>query len=179
MTWDPITSPVDYVLLNEKKTPGIAEVIGAGSPRKLKKLEGYALSGGFVLFRGNQLAEFSVDLRLYSAQDWADWYAFKPLVDKVPVGERAKALSIWHPHLEDLGISAVLVSDVLQPKQTGNGEWTITIKFCEWRAPKRTLGKPDAAKQAPIDPIDEKIKALTNQFEALAGPRPPPLPRRP
>jgi hypothetical protein len=178
MTWDPIRNPVDYILLNDKKSPGIAEVIGAGSPRKLKKLEGYAFSGGFVLFRGNQLAEFSVDLRLYTEQDWADWYAWKPLVDRVPVGEKAKALSIWHPHLEDLKIAGVLVSDVSQPKQTGDGEWTITIKFCEWRQPKRELGKPDAAKPVVLDPVEQKIEALTNQYNALAGPRPPPLPVR-
>lgn len=178
MTWDPISQPCDYILLSGKKSPGIAEVVGAGSPRKLKPIEGYALSGGFVLFRGNKLAQFSVDIRLYTAQDWADWYAWKPLVDRVPVGERAKALQIWHPHLEDLKISAVLVEDVSQPKQGENGVWTITIKFHEWREPKRELGKPDAAKPAPVDPIEQRINALTSQFQALAGPRPPPLPRR-
>lgn len=178
MTWDPISNPIDYIKLNDKKSPGVAEVVGASAPRKLKELEGYALSGGFVLFRGNKLAKFSVEIRLYTVQDWADWYAWKPLIDRVPVGERAKALSIWHPHLEDLNIKAALVEDVTQPKQTGDGEWTITIKFCEFRSPKRTLAKPEAAASAPIDPIDAKIKALTDQFEALAGPRPPPLPSR-
>jgi hypothetical protein len=178
MSWDPISRPVDYILLAGKKSPGLAEVVGASSPRKLKKLEGYALSGGFVLFRGNALAEFSVKLRLYTVEDWAAWYEFKPLVDKVPVGERAKALSIWHPHLEDLKIASVLVGDVTQPEQTNNGEWTITIKFCEYREPKRELGKPEGAKVKPVDPVDQRIEELTNQFNALAGPRPPPLPSR-
>lgn len=34
MTFDPIASPIDYVIIEEKKTPGIAEIVGAGLFRK-------------------------------------------------------------------------------------------------------------------------------------------------
>jgi hypothetical protein len=51
----------------------------------------------------------------------------------IPRSRRAEALDIWHPILELLGITSVVVENVLQPKQTADGEWSIEIKFIEHR----------------------------------------------
>lgn len=168
MSWDPITTPVDHILLAGQASPGLAEIVGAGSPRKWEERAGYGLSGARNIFRGVGCAKFSVKLRLYSAQDWANWYAWKPLVDKPPLGSRAKALDIWHPYLEALDIKSVGVEDVSQPEQTDNGEFTITIKFVEFRQLKAALSKPEASKATPADPIDTLTKQLSSQVQELA-----------
>lgn len=179
-TWNPIASPCDYILLANTRSPGVADVVGAGSPRKWDKRDGIGLSGSFSVFTGRDLAEFSVRLRLYSESDWADWYAWKPLVDKMPTkrtgkGKDSGVMDIWHPFLEALDIKSVAVVDTLQPEQTGDGEWTIEIKFIEWRQPKVALATPEGAAADPVDPVEEQIGRLTNAFNVarLAGEVPP------
>ena len=173
--WSPQTAPIDYVLFQGQKTPGLADVEGAGSPRKWDERGGYALSGATVVFTGLGLAEFKVKIRLYSTKDWADWYAFKPLVDKPPIGRRPRALDVWHPFLEGHGIKSCVVLDVSQPERTDDtGEWTITIECKEFRRPKIQYSKPEASQATPGDPVDQYIEQLTGQVNALSAPPPPP-----
>ena len=175
MVWNPISAPCDYIKLAGKRSPGLADVVGASSPRMWDKRQGYALSGTFSVFHGCDLAEFSVRLRLYSVADWDAWHAWKPLVDKLPTarggnGPDSGCLDIWHPLLEDLGIKQVGVAKVKQPDQTDNGEWTIEIEFIEFRHPKVTLAKPESAAATPVDPIEEQvIKPLMDQVNKLAA----------
>lgn len=71
-----------------------------------------------------QQPEVQQRLRAVSAR------ANEPLV---PRSRRAEALDIWHPILELLGITSVVIENVLQPKQTADGEWTVEIKMIEHR----------------------------------------------
>jgi hypothetical protein len=177
MTWDPIAEPeaADYVLLAGKRSPGLCEIVGAGSPRDWDVRKGYGTSGAFSVFTGANLAHFSIMLRLYTRQDWADWYAWKPLVDKLPKrrfsnGKDSGALDIQHPILAALGIKAIGVENVGQPVQTDHGEWTIEIKAIEFRRPKFSLAKPEGATATPVDPVEEQIiKPLTEQLQRLAS----------
>lgn len=139
MTFNPLDSPVDHILLANRRSPGIAVVNGAGSPRRWDVRNGYALSGARVVFRGIALSRPIVTLTLVSTEDWNAWDDFRTLVQRPPVGVRARAQDIWHPILEDLNIVSVVVEDVLQPKQVADGEWAIDIKFIEFRRPVRTL----------------------------------------
>lgn len=176
MAWNPITEPCDYILLAQQKSPGLATVEGASSPRKWDEREGYGISGAFSVFRGRGLAKFSVKLRLTTEQHWADWAAWKKLVDKLPTrrggsGKDTGNLDIWHPLLEDVGVTSVAVAERLQPVQVVDGEWTIEIKFIEFRRPKLSLAKPEGAAATPVDPIEENvIKPLLQEFQRLAGP---------
>ena len=175
MTWDPETQSCDYILLSGKKSPGFAEVVGAASIRKWDERPGFGLSGAFSVFTGRGLAHFTVRLRLYTPEDWSEWYAWKPIVDKLPTrrggsGKDTGTLDIWHPLLEALDIRAVAVEEVRAPEQTDHGEWTIEIKFIEFRHPKLTLAKPEGSAATPVDPVEEEIiKPLTKQFLDLAG----------
>lgn len=175
MAWDPITDPKDYILLGGQKSPGLADVSGASSPREWDERKGYGLSGSFSVFCGRRLAHFSVKLRLSTVEHWADWYAWKGIVDKIPkrrgAGKDSGNLDIWHPVLEGLDIRAVGVAEVMQPEQTDHGEWTIEVKFIEFRHPRVTLAKPESAAATPNDPIEDAIARLTEQVqvEALAS----------
>jgi hypothetical protein len=142
--------------------------------RRWDEREGFGISGAFSVFKGRGLAHFSVKLRLYSVEDWDGWDAFKPIVDKLPTrrggtGKDSGVLDIWHPLLESLDIKAVAAAEVGQPEQTDSGEWTIEIKFLEFRYPKIALAKPDAAAATPVDPVEEQIiKPLMKQLQSLS-----------
>jgi hypothetical protein len=168
MSWDPINDPIDYVILAGKRSPGIADIIGASSPRRWDERRGYGLSGATLIFRGVQLAKWTLQLRLYTPEDWADWHAWKRLVQRPPAGARPKAMDIWHPILEELGVKAAGVEDLLQPLQTADGEWTIEIKMIEYRRPEFKLAKPEGAKEnEAVDPIDALIDQNRREIEDL------------
>jgi hypothetical protein len=171
MAWDPINDPCDYITLAKVKSPGIAEVRGAGSHRKWDELDAL----GHSIYKGRGVARFSVLLRLYDEQDWKDWQAWRHLVDKLPkrlgaVQEKdTGAMDIWHPLLEELDIKAVVVEDLIQADQTDHGEWTIEIKFLEFREPKIVRAKPEGSAATPVDPVEDLIiKPLINQLQSYA-----------
>jgi hypothetical protein len=173
--FNPLTAPCDYILLSGLKSPGIAEVIGASSPRNWDIREGFGLSGAFLVYKGRGLAKFSVRLTFTESEHWTLWEAWKPLVMNLPrkrfsQGKDSGALDIWHPILEDLGIAAVAVEEVLQPTAGDTGDWSVEIKFIEFRRPKIALAKPDGAQATPGDPVeDQVIKPLMEQFQRLAA----------
>lgn len=168
MSWNPIDTPVDKVIFAGRPSPGLADVVGADSPRDWDERRGYGLSGATLFFRGVKLSHFSVKLRLYTVQDWVDWYAFKPIVDKPPLGKRPRAIDISHPFLEDLGIRAVEVENVGAPEQTDHGEFTVELKLIEYRRPKFTMSKPEGAEATPVDPVEQEIAKNSAEIAALA-----------
>jgi hypothetical protein len=179
MSWDPLSSPVDWFALAGLRSPGIAELTGATSPRKWEERGGYGLSGATVVFKGVGLCYFTFRIKLYTEQDWENWIGWKALVDRPPFGERPKAQDISHPFLDQLGVTAAVVQEVSQPEQGEAGEWIISIKFIEFRRPVAALAKPEEAKATPVDPIEANVIApLQSAFlDALAGGRRPvPLP---
>lgn len=170
MSFDPISNPVDFIVLGGARSPGIAEVIGAEAAREYAVRQPPFTTGARIVYKRRKLAEFSVKIRLYTPEDFAAWNEWRPLIDKLPAQRRqATALDIAHPQLEDLDIKAVVIVSVSQLEQTDHGEWTCTIKFLESRGlPKVTLAKVEGAKATPVDPIDLEIKGLANQVQELA-----------
>lgn len=168
MPWNPITDPQDWVDLGGVATPGIATIVGASSPRRWDERESYGLSGALVVYHGLKLAHFSIMLRLVTVEHWAAWYAFKPIVDKKPVGKRQGPLDITHPILDALGIRAVVVEDVTQPTQSDDGSWEIEIKLIEYRVPHVALAKAEGAQATPADPEDPVIRERLAERNALA-----------
>lgn len=169
MTFDPLNSPVDHILLANRESPGLAVVTAANSPRSYDERRGYGLSGSRVVFTGVGLAKPVVTLSLYSDQDISDWHSWKSVVQRPPRGDRPRALDIWHPILEDQGISAVVVSDVGQPMQTDDGVWTVQIKFIEYREPVRQEVTPQGSDTEPQTRNQEIISAMTQQVNELAA----------
>jgi hypothetical protein len=165
MAFNPISQPVDRVTLGGRQSPGLASIEGFSSPRRWDERRGYGLSGSTVVFRGIGLATGKLILRLYTEQDFADWSSFSELVQRPPSGERSRALDISHPILEDLGIRSVVVEDVKQPTQTGDGEWTIEIALKEFRRPVVALSRPDGSVDRPPEPEDQNDIAIRD----LAG----------
>lgn len=170
--YNPLNEPIDYVMLGihdprwnvrivGARSPGLAEVKKATQPRKWDKRLGYGLSGSFPVFRGRDLTEFDVIIRLIDDQDWLDWNNWKPIVEAPPFGKFPKALDIWHPWTEAAKIKSCVVVNVGQPEMDEYGVHTITINMLEWRRPIVTLVKPDAPKgQEPMNERQKLIKEL-------------------
>lgn len=173
--WTPLKNPEDKITIAKQRTPGICDIEGLGAPFDWEERGGYALSGATVVFRGKKLAHFSIKFRLYTDADWQDWYAFKPLVTRLPIGKDALGLDIKCKLTEMLGIKSIVVEQVMAPMQTGDGEWTIELKVIEYRAPVFTLSKPDGSKEnEKEDPGDKRIEALRiyrqNKINAMTRP---------
>lgn len=186
MAFNPLISPVDYIMLGAhdprqnvrvtgSRSPGLAEVKKASTPRKWDKRLGYGLSGSFPIFRGRDLAEFDVIIRLTEDEDWIDWNSWKPLVEVPPFGRFPKALDIWHPWTEAAKIGSCVVVNVSQPEPDEYGTFTVTIPMLEWRRPKLDLAKPDgAANQTPNEsPLEKKVRQRADEiqkyYDQLAG----------
>lgn len=169
MTWNPLTDPVDYILLSGERSPGIADVEGFTSPRRWDERKGYGLSGGTVIFRGIGLAAGTVSLRLFESEHFERWDTWKNLVQRPPIGTRGHAMDISHPQLDDLGVTSVVIEDVSQLEQTEDGIWTVKIRMKEFRRPVLQLQAPTGSQARSADPVDIEIETLTNQAQLLAG----------
>lgn len=171
MAFDPAVTAFDFVLVNGRVSPGIAIVRKGKLPAKWDERMGPGWSGSFPVFMGLQLVPFEIVIRLVTPQDWEDWESWRTVVARPPAGKRPKALSIVHPWCNELDVSAFVVTDRTQPEPVDDGTvWEIVISCLSWRAPKRTLVKPEASGKPEVtDPYDKQIEALTGQLEALSG----------
>ena len=169
---DPNTNPINFVVINgHAVSPGIATVEGASDPRRWDERNAYGTGGSILFYTGFQQSHFSVKLRLYTPQDWADWEVFRKLFPKpvrvtTPDGLAparrgdSGAFDIWHPFLAMVGIKAAVVEEILQPVLTDEtGEWTVEIKMISFRNPKPQFAKPAAADAPPQPTEEEKIAA--------------------
>ena len=166
MAFNPLSEPVDHVILAGVRSPGIAEIVGFKSTRSWDELRGHGTSGARLRFKGTRLARGKLILHLYTDEHWADWDTFRALIQRAPVGAHAHALEIVHPITEGLGVRSVVVETISQPTQTssGGGEWSIEIDLIEYREPVIALSTPDGA-QAEPEPENGPQRAI----RALAG----------
>lgn len=169
--WNPLDMPVDYVVLAGQKSPGLASIEGLVSPRKWDERRGFALSGSTLFFRGIGLAKFKIILRLYNVEDWNAWDSWSVLVKRPPqtqrtvdgftatVFARPHPMDIGHPLTEMLGIKSVVVENLHQPMQTGDGEWSINIDMIEHRRPIPAGALMNGSNE--IDPVEQRIAVNT------------------
>lgn len=170
MTFDPINNPVDFATLGGQRTPGICTVVDAKWPRRIIERSGIGLSGATARFGGVMLSDPALQIRLYNEQDFADWASFLPVVAAPPLGEHARALDIDHPILADFQITAVLIKDVHQPVDEGEGVWMAQIDLKQFRRPNFQMSAPDGAATGPTDPLDIENDALAAEATRLAAP---------
>lgn len=72
MTFRPLTEPRDFIILGGRRSPGLAEIQGAATPRNFDQRRGHGVSGATLRFRGTALADFKVLIRLLTDQHWTD-----------------------------------------------------------------------------------------------------------
>jgi hypothetical protein len=178
----------DYVMLGGKQTPGVCNIVKAGTPRTWDIRQGFAFSGAFVVYGGAGLAKFDLIITLWEDEHWSDWDDFasvleepaKPSAEQIaralaagffPATLKPSALAISHPILtvRPLNIQSVVVENVSQPVQSEFGDWDITISLIQFRAPSPVvLGKPDQTPPKAVNaPPTAKTKADELELKLL------------
>jgi len=159
--WNPLAESVDRFLIGGRLTPGLGELVAPDSPRNWEERVGPGFSGAVVVFRGVKPSHFGIKFTLLTEQDWADWNAFAPIVAKPPFAKRPRALDIVHPLLKQIGITAIVVENVLAPQPSGDtGEWIVELKVIEYRRLKHSgVSKAEGSQAQPEDPVELEIEA--------------------
>jgi hypothetical protein len=178
MTFNPLRSPVDYIVLSGKQSPGIATLAGWEDVRKWDERRGYAMSGANLLYRGRPLARGTVSFYFTTDADFDAWRTFKTLLQPPPPMTisttglfpvvRARVLSIVHPQLDEINVHRVVIEKVAQPTQDDSGGWTVVVSMIEWNPPARALSRPTAPAAAPaLTGIDRDLNNATTQTQNL------------
>jgi hypothetical protein len=166
--FDPVTTPVDSITLGGLGSPGIAKIVGADRKRKVDIRGGYGISSTVAVWL--EVAEFKVEIYLYSYADWGAWYTFRDAVLKelqpnTKQGAAAYALDIWHPWLEAQDIKSVILKSISQPEEVEQTVYRITLEFIEYRKASLSLSKPEKSKEQPKDKLDQLIDANNSEIQ--------------
>jgi len=161
------------------KSPGLATFRKPGTPRGWDVQKGGGQSGAFVIYTGEGLAKFDVDISLWLELHFLDWQIFARTHLMRPIAfTPAKKLGIYHPRLQlpPLNITDVVIEDVTGFEQDDDGMETCTISFLEYRAPKPIITKPlpaiPATSKAPPtagDALELKLQASITALSAATS----------
>ena len=158
MSFHPLESPEDTVLLAGREVPGLVEIKGLSAPRDWDERRSYGMIGARLRYLGQKLSRFTLVVRLYTEEHWDAWRDFSELVRRLPPPDgrlvsstatipqlmralygRANPLRIRHSLLEEYRVRQVVVEDVTQPSVDEAGVWTIEIKLIQYEKPLRVL----------------------------------------
>lgn len=175
---NPTSAPEqNYIQLDGVRSPGLAIVKNAKLVRTWDKRKGYGYSGATLVYTGDDLSEFDVELQIWDDTQWAEWLPFALMLKKPPVGPPRKQ-SIKHPVLtrDPLKIDTVVLLEAGQwTKNIATGLWTCTLRFSEYRAPLPAVGKPTPEIPganlvvAPPSAFEVQMQALLAQAQSLGG----------
>lgn len=178
----------DTIRIGGDYCPGIALPRKASDPRKWDKRPGYGLSGATLIYMGDDLSQFSIDVSIWTQTQMDEFKIFyakylkraQPNTANISSTQvfapniRPKALGIFHPALAIISIDRVQVVDVTQFEQVADGLWGCTIELSVDRPPAPMLFKPDGkipdvAKKTPTarDTLELQIQKLTDENKAL------------
>jgi hypothetical protein len=154
-----MTSPLetpdayDVAYLGGQPTPGLALVSGFVElyDWDVKKSKGSA--GATITAQGRPPCDSgSIKLQLWLPEHFAAWDAFKDLLRGTQgKGKTPAALSIEHPHANDVGVTSVVVKKITQITPEGGQLYSVTIDVLEYRKPVKAGGTPTAARTQYVD----------------------------
>lgn len=164
-------------MLAGRRSPGRAVVKNAVLVRKWDEQQGYGLTGATLIFHGEELVKFDVEITLWEAEQFAEWRAFaRGILDAPKVGANRDtySLGISHPVLDDFPhpVQQCVLDAITQWEQDEVGLWVRTLKMHEYRAPKPVLVKADEGPPAinnddPPDPAADGIRARLAEQKRL------------
>jgi hypothetical protein len=163
----------DYVVLEGQRSPGVARVRAPSSPRKWDERDGHGASGATLVYNGDKIAHFEIEIDLWETQHFDDWDAFKVLLQRAPKGTKPKAMDISHPFTDEHGIASVVVEDLVGPEVSDQGLTTWVVKLAQYRPPTPAQGKPAGSGAQPggtdaKTEADKQIEQLTQQVKELS-----------
>lgn len=173
---NPLDHPAayDHIILGDALSPGVVKLSGHDRKIGWDIKKGSGQSGATTTRSSDDPVEFTCTFFLADREDFEAWPDFLAVINSTVAGPTPKAVDIYHPDLAENEIKSVVLSGKVGTTHDGLGGQTKTVKFLEYRPPKKKGGSPKGsksgspAKKAP-DPnqaaLDE-IARLTAQYQA-------------
>lgn len=152
------------IVLAGVSSPGKVTLSGHNRSVKWDVKTGPNLNGATTTFKGIPPVEFTATFYLVKdvaqgIDDFAAWPAFAAAINSSIRGTKPKALDIYHPDLAVNDIRSVIKAEIGGVQHDGRGGQTITVKFQEYRPPKKKSGSPQGSKAKPEDDPNAAAKA--------------------
>lgn len=150
---NPIDHPdlYDSIILAGRVSPGRARVSMPMRTEGWEKQKAKGADGAETVNNGADLIEFDVELYLWRDErvdHFEAWENWSPVLLTPVKAGNPMALDIFHPQLDGLGISSVVVKQRSNPQPDGKGGATVKLKFLQYSPPKKKPGngKPKGSK---------------------------------
>ncbi len=168
MSANPLVTPEAWnaLIIGGEYTPGLAKVT-ASRVHKWDEKKGKGAAGSTITYAGHDLAEGTISIRMWEAEQYDEWEAKVPAW--LPDPKKPKALDVYHPQLEILKIRSIVVLELSGVDVATDGEMTCSIKFKEYQPPKPAGGTPSgsAAHRKPGDEPPNATSELEKRFADL------------
>lgn len=140
--WEDVPDAWDAIVIAGSAMPGLALVSGEGIGRDIDMKKSPGRDGARLRDRGYQNAKFTVELRVWTADQFESLQ--RRLEDLQPKrrGGTRNALDVAHPALAMLGVTSMYVQGIGMPVIKG-GILSVTLKAVEWYQSPRP--RPDIA----------------------------------
>lgn len=142
----------DVVIVGGIVSPGVAKLSGFARAYEWDVKKGKGSAGATITAQGEAPAKGTITLSLWESglgpngrDHFAEWDTLRQLLAQ-PSGKTVTAHDVFHPYLQDIGVTSIVVEELgsLEPK--GGGLFDVSIKVLEYKPPKKTGGTPAASK---------------------------------
>lgn len=172
--WNPLHTPIDKAQINGITTPGICTFDSEGYRNEIENKRVNGSFGQFTEVKGREIPTYQLTFTLLTDDDWRVWGELKRLLDVLKRAKQAKAYSVVHPQVQELGIVSSTYVGRTHVEDVGKGKWQVTTYWQQWARLRpvrsRLDGANSQARQGVVDDEqDTKIRELIAQGDELAG----------
>lgn len=157
------------VVLGTVVLPGLAKVeVTKGAALKLDTRAGKGRVSPRLRDQGREPVEATVTLRIWEEEHWREWHRHsQALADRIRSGMNRTAMTIAHPVLDALRVTAVCVQEVGGLQEVDTGIWSVDIKVVEFAVPSnasasRTVQPP--WRVSPTNTVRDQRSAAANPY---------------
>ena len=183
---------LDYIVLGTTPSPGAVKLSGHDRWKNWDVQAAKGTTGASSNLNGDPIGQFTATFYLASFQDgvptgdFENWDNFRRLIESMTNGPVPIAIPIYHPDLAENGFTEVSSGGISGAVHDGKGGKTFSVKFIEYRPPKKKPSSKAKAKPAgapaagggpfgppPPPPPDPNAKAKEELAALLAEARRP------
>jgi len=167
----------DNVIIADRALPCLREYPKAKPGRKLDAKSAPGSSGGRIVDKGYDLAKVSVTVSLWTAEHFRLWGELLDVIQP-RAGRRRDAVSIYHPALESVGVSSIVVESISSIEHSGtSGIFRAGFEAIQYNPPARgRTGDTQTPTSQPVAAVAE-VQANGSLGPGAAVPSQPTSPR--
>lgn len=166
--FNPLDNPelYDCISVGGVLCPGFCKIGDVKRKNSWDVKKGKGTLGGTITFVGREPVTFTVTFYLWLPSHFVAWGNFRKQFDFDPTKTAVTATSVFHPQLDDIDISSVVIEHITPIQHQGKNLYTIEVGMLEYFPPpkKAASGTPNGTKNGsasgankppgtPTDPI--------------------------